>query len=322
MTHSYEFPPGRNFESAEAQKETFWNKEMTALVERNQELSRAHEAQAEQIAERQAKRLTILVTCMDERDFNAEEGFGLLPGEAEVFASGGGKIGAEDFKRLYGAAMEAAAKAGKEIEVYFAPHECSDGGHLGCAAFKNDTEAQKAFFSGLKEEVLRMRPEVKAHVLAYDTSTSHLRRVDADANDPTLEPMMNANEQGGQRWEDAQHAGYGVYVGDAYRAWVENRNAYFRLAAMDAALAGDAGIAVTVMEHHSDVDLSDKPIIFHVDYPKYEDAERTVAAETNINGQIETFLATPRAKELLESGDLKIVRTSTDMKTWKGEMLP
>lgn len=319
MTHTNEWPP-QGMTASEA-KEAFFDRELTGLVERNSELSERHGADLEAIVERNHERQVIILTCMDERDFGVEEAYGLLPGEAEVYASGGGKLDAAGFERMYGAMLDAAERAGKDIEIYMTPHECSDGRHLGCAAFGNDTGAQKDFFGQLKAELAAKRPNAKIHVLAFDTSTDHLRRVDADASDAALEPMLEANEKKPGRYEDTGHQGYGIYIGDAYRAWVPDRNRYFRLSAMNPDISGNADIALTVMDHHSGVDLSDKTITVHVDYPSYEDAERTEAAKANIDAQVQAFLASPAAKEKSDKGDLKIVKTRTDMKNWKGELV-
>ncbi len=317
MTHTHERPA----EKPEA-KRAFFERESTDLIERNRTLAGRHAAEAEARTERRYERLTIISTCMDERAFGVEEAYGLLPGEAEVYASGGGKIDAGKFGQLYGKMIEGALQERKTVEVYLTPHECREGAHLGCAAFKNDTEAQKAFFGELKLSLEAGYPGINVHVLAIDTSTDHLRRVDVHPQDEALEPMLEVNEKNGVEYGDAGHAGYGIYVGDAYRAWVPERNAYFRLSAMNPDIAGNADIALTVMGAHSNVDLSEKPIILQIDYPIYEDAARTEAARRNIDAQLQAFLAGEAAKEKLAAGDLRVVKTETDMRSWNGKIVP
>lgn len=304
-------------------KEAFFEREKRELAERNARLAERHAAKAEARAERQAARTAVVVTCMDERDFAVEEALGLLPGEASVYASGGGKIDAASFERLHGAALDEAAKAGRKSTVYLTPHECVEDGHLGCAAFANDTEAQKTFFTALKGEIEAKHPDADVHVLAFDTATDLLRPVAAKEEDASLAPMLEKNAAGKASHEEKQHAGYGIYIGDAYRAWAEDRNRWFRLSAGNPSIAGNAEIALTVMGHHSDVDLSDKPVVVQVDYPTYEDAARTAEAAANIDAQMEAFLASPAvAKKVEEEGmTIKVVKSRTDMTSWKGEIL-
>ncbi len=302
-------------------RERFWERERRELLERNRAFAGTFAERRAELARRRADRQCIVLTCMDERDTNVHEALGLIPGEAESYASGGGKLDAAGFERLYGDRIARAEREGRDVAIYLTPHECSDGGHLGCAAFKNDTEAQRDFFSGLKDAIIARHPKAKVHILAFDTSTTRLRRVDADVSDAALEPMLEKNEKADGRAKDAAHAGYGIYVGDAYRAWAPGRNTYFHLSAENPNLKSDADIAFAVMEHHSDVDLSTKPMVLHVDYPKYDDAGRTASAASNIDRQLAEIMGDPAVRERLAKNALRVVKTSTDMGTWKGEVI-
>jgi hypothetical protein len=301
--------------------ERFWERESRRMAERNAALSGAFRAAKEEIARRRAEREHVVVTCMDERAAHVDEVLGHLPGEAPVYASGGGKIDIDTFEALYGDRLAACGKTGKTARVFLVPHECSHDGRLGCAAFGNDTEAQRQFFTDLKREILERHPGARVHVLAMCTTKHDLRVIDVHAKDAHLRQVHAASSGFNPLVEDTQHAGYGIYLGDAYRAWVPGRNSYFRLSALNPDIAGNAAIALKVMGHHSDVDLSTKPVVLHADYPAYADAVWTEAARMNIDGQLNAFLSSPAAREKAAAGALKVIKTETDTETWEGKVL-
>lgn len=291
------------------------------MSHRNTALSAAYRSAKEEIARRQADRENIVVTCMDERAAHIDEALGLLPGEAHVYASGGGKIDAQTFQSLFGEKISACEKSEKTASVFLVPHECSHDPHLGCAAFGNDTEAQKTFFTELKRDIVARHPKANVHVMAMCTTTHDLREIDVQDEDKQLPSLRVANENFEPKFEDVQHAGYGIYVGDAYRAWIPGRNTYFRLSAENPNLAGNAEIALTVMQHHSDVDLTAKPIVLQIDYPLYADESRTETAKQNIDAQMTAFLALPAVKAKMNAEAFKIVKTETHIETWNGKVL-
>lgn len=264
---------------------------------------------------------SIIVTCMDERNTHVDEALGFAPGEADVYASGGGKLDAATFDAVAGAKIEAAAADGRPVSVFLVPHECSHDANLGCAAFANDTEAQRKFFTELKGAIKAKYPAAGVHVMAFCTTTHKLRTIDVDANDARLRAAIEANEAFDRKADDVNHAGHGIYVGDAYRAWVPERNRYFRLSASNPNLKGNLEIALTVMQHHSDVDLSTTPVVLHVDYPLHADETRTVAARNNIDAHLAGLLTDPEVRARLDDGTMRLVRSNTDMGTWAGEML-
>jgi hypothetical protein len=157
--------------------------------------------------------------------------------------------------------------------------------------------------------------------MALCTTVHGLRDIHLHEQDDHLPSLKAANRAFRPSFEDVQHAGYGIYVGDAYRAWAPGRNSYFRLSAGNPDLAGNAGIALTVMQHHSDVDLSAKPVVLHIDYPKYADVGKTSAARENIDAHMADFLGNPSVRERIGAETLKVMRTQTDTETWKGSLL-
>ena len=197
-------------------------------------------------------------------------------------------------------------------------HYCSGGSDFGCAAFKNDIPAQTAFFDAFKKEILSAHPNFVVHVLLHDTAADHLKVHNADERDEALSAILEASVALAPERPDLAHAGYGVYLGDAYRAWNDGYNRYFSLAAGNPELVGNLGIAFAVMQHHSQMDLSKTPIVIHVDYPLYEDAERTRRLHKKLEDDLKVALRAPEAAQLLSDGQIKIVRTETDVKTWGG----
>lgn len=299
--------------------EAFWMQEIATLPVRNVKCVARRFTPVDG-----ADRECIVVTCMDERNTHVDEALGFTPGEAEIYASGGGKIDFATFDALYGERIDTATtwgEWGRPVSVFLLPHECSHDRHLGCAAFANDTEAQRAFFTELKKAIKEKHPKAAVHVMAMCTTTHKLREIDVDDADVTLAAVREANANLELRAEDVAHAGHGIYVGDAYRAWVPERNAYFRLSALNPSLAGNAAIALKVMEHHSEVDLTEKPVMLHLDYPRHTERAKTDAARANIDAAITEFLSQPEAADRLNRGALKIVKTETDIATWKGKLL-
>ncbi len=292
---------------------SFWERERAALPERNR-VCIASRATTDE------RKKTIVVTCMDERNTHIDEALGFAPGHAEVYASGGGKVSAETFHAIYGARIFAACAENKPVSIFLLPHECSHDDHLGCAAFANDKEAQRAFFTDLKKNLSGRYPNAEVHVAAFCTTTHKLRDIDIENSD-VYATVQDANTKFDKHAKDVAHAGHGIYVGDAYRAWVPERNNYFRLSSQSASIESDALIALTVMEHHSDVDLSTTPTVLHIDYPIYADAKRTEAARENMDACLETFLMKPGVAARLANGRLKMMKTETDMATWQGKTL-
>jgi hypothetical protein len=291
----------------------FWERERAALPERNRACIARRATDA-------AGRVAIVVTCMDERNTHIDEALGFAPGEAEVYASGGGKIDADTFDAAYGPMLAEAAAQGRPASVFLVPHECSHADHLGCAAFANDKEAQRTFFTSLKAALKERHPAVPVHVMAMCTTTHKMRGIDHD-EDAALDGALGANAAFDMTCDDVNHAGHGIYVGAAYRAWVPERNAYFHLSAFNPALAGNIGIALTVMEHHSDVDLSTTPIVVQVDYPRFADATRAAAARANMDRALDALMADAAFRAKLDAGALKMVKTETDVATWEGKVL-
>lgn len=301
-----------------AAQEAFFAAELHRLSEKNAELAEKRASAAAEIARRQAARRACVMTCMDERCIHVEEALGLLPGEADVYGSGGGRLDMKSFNKLFAPQLQAAAATGALPVVYLVTHFCSAGADLGCAAFKNDIPAQTAFFDAFKKEILAAHPNFVVHVLLHDTAADHLQVHNADERDAALTAILKASAALAPTRPGLAHAGYGVYLGDTYRAWNDGYNRYFSLAAENPELVGNLGIAFAVMAHHSQVDLIKTPIIVHVDYPLYEDAGRTKRLHEKLEENLKEALRAPEAAQLLSDGQIKIVRTETDVKTWKG----
>ncbi|MBI4457366.1 hypothetical protein HY633_00180 [Candidatus Uhrbacteria bacterium] len=292
--------------------ERFWKEEREYLAARNRTAAARFASAAAEIARRRDKSVKILVTCMDERNTHVEEALGLLPGEADVFASGGGKTDFAAIERIFGSRISSAVAAGKPVSIFLTPHECSHDANLGCAAFGNDTAAQKQFFTALKNDIVRAFPSVVTHVMALCTTTHKLREIDCHDAAECLIAVRGANAFFDRHAKDVGHAGYGIYVGDAYRAWVGDRNRYFRLSSLNPSLEGNIGIALTVMEHHSDVDLAATPAVLHIDYPRHQDDDLSAAVRENIDRATAPFL---------NRSDLHVIKTETDVANWQGRML-
>jgi len=302
--------------------ETFWTQELKELPERNRRLAAEHQAEAAERARRQSRRLTVAATCMDERTAFTEEALGLLPGEGEVYGSGGARIDVETFEKLYGRDLKRAATDGKETEICLVTHKCAGDSHKGCAAFANDVEKQTEYFGELQDKLARLYPETRTSVLMLDSTAYGLERITADPRDARLaEIMKKGGGLKGFRAKEEAHAGYGIFIGDAYRAWVPEHNTYFRLSALNPDVVGNVGIALNVMEHHSTVDLSKKPIVLHADYPEYEDRERSAEAKKAIDAALKAVTELPTVAAKIAAGSLKIVKSATNMETWEGKLL-
>lgn len=310
-----------NKESDQKSKKTlsFWNSERLEIVERNTRSAADLERQLPEIRHRQAKRLNIVATCMDERTAFVEEALGLIPGEAEVYGSGGGRIDPDLFTKLYGETIRTAQEAAHKVTVSLVTHECAGHPDLGCAAFKNDVSEQVTYFTELKRELSGTFPKIFIHVLMLDTSSNHLMPIDLDESDDHLADWLADQVNRDKRQpEELAHAAYGIYVGDAYRAWVNRDNQYFRVSCQNPNLSDDIGVALNVMQHHSTVDLTTKPIILHLDYPIYENPVRSGKCRRNIESHVEKLFSRTELAKMKEAGNLRIMRTETEMNSWRG----
>lgn len=296
-------------------RDTFFEEEKKALIRRNSALSEAHLDSKEEMERRRTSSRSLVVTCMDERNTFVEESLGLLPGEALTLGSGGGRITADEVEGLYGDWLRDAPLS----VVYLVMHECVEDPSAGCAAFSSDVLAQEVYFTALRDELLDRFPASAVHVVSYDTSTGKLRAVETDPRDESIGPIIETSPERGARWADKGHAGHGVYVGVAYRAWTDARNTYFFVSPGTQTLAADIGIAAQVMLHHSAVDLSSTPMVLHIDYPAPDgvvDGSARKVMDAMLDPIIER-LSSPDAV-----GDaLRVVRTATDPVTWKGEIV-
>jgi hypothetical protein len=294
-------------------KNEFFTKECAELLERN-----AHAVAYRAIPKKMSDgRKDVVLACMDERNTLTEEALGLYPSMVRRIATGGGKIAADDFVRLAGSA---AADDGADLSAYLVTHEVIGKPELGCAAFKNDIRAQEKFFSELKTQLAQKMPTALIHVLSMDTSVGTLRAISLDERDEQFVPFARSGGQPRSRCSDEAHAGYGIYVGEAYRAWCSERNTYFHISASAPSLAGDLDIALGVILHHSTVDLSGKPIVLHVDATESWEGLPDVAAE-RMETAVAAFLAKPEVATMLADGSMRVIRTVTDLKTWRGKVV-
>jgi len=261
---------------------------------------------------------TLIVTCMDERNTLVDEWFSLRPGEATVYCSGGGRIDDATLDAVFG---DAFTDVSADVHVYLVAHQCFANVDAGCAAFKNDCTAQELYFMELRQRIVSRYPMAIVHVFAMDTSTGNLVVKYADARQTgEAQHLVEKALQRTTVFQDEGHAGYGVYIGDAYRAWVGERNDYFCISSSDPNMAADAGIALSVMRHHSAVDLATTPIVFLVDYPVYEDTERTAAAARRIDTGLSAIRALDGVRVMEEDGDLVVLTARTDMRTRVGAL--
>ena len=295
----------------ETSRDAFFAEELETLTRRN----------AQAINDRAARknsaegRLTAVLACMDERNTLTEEALGLHPSEVRRIATAGGKIAAPDLLNLLGLEKT----AGEGVTLHLVTHEVIGRPDLGCAAFKNDIAAQETFFRGLKDGLASALPSASIHVTSMDTSTGALRAISVDDNDGQFAGFARQGGRPETRCSDEAHAGYGIYVGEAYRAWNLKRNVYFHITASAPSLAGDLDIALAVILHHSTVDLSDKPIVLHVDTPESWDGFPEGASE-RMDAVVHAFLAKPEVAPMAADGSLRVVRTVTDTDTWRGRL--
>ena len=297
----------------------FWQEERTALLQRNLDGAAYFEGKIPEVRRRLTRRNSIAVTCMDERNALFENALQLLPGEAEIYGSAGGRITAETFNDLFGETVNNAARARRQAAIYLVTHESVGHPELGCAAFENDVAAQVAYFTALRQELLKRYPLAFVHALMFDTATGRIAAVQLDERDDRLAAIISGEYNLlDHPPAELAHAGYGIYVGNAYRAWVNRDNAYFRLSARNPNLDQDIRVALKVMTHHSTVDLSSKPIVLHLDYPIYPDAQMTGKCRRNMEEKAEGLLKDPALHALKELGQLKVMRTETEMESWRG----
>lgn len=289
-------------------KTAFFERELTALTERN--------ITARNGLQELKKSKPIVVACMDERNTLTEEALGLNPFQVTRLATGGGMIDANDFLSIY---SDRLSGEGKGNEILLVTHEVVGKNELGCAAFKCDMPAQEKYFCRLKKELAQNLPGAIIHVVSMDTSTGGLRGIDIDERDEEFKMFA---ERGGApriRCMDESHGGYGIYVGEAYRAWNSLRNRYFHISAVAPSLLNDLNIAISVITGHSDVDLSDKTIVLHLDTPKGGAVDSLIAAKAD--KAVQELLKQPNVAEMLDSGEMQIVRTTTDLHNWNGTVM-
>jgi carbonic anhydrase len=306
-----------------AAHDEFFAAEMRRLAERNAAISTELAGLKEQMAERREKRRAFVACCMDERCAKVEEALGMLPGEGFVYGSGGARVPMPTFSK-FAAELEAAHQKGAEPVVYLTTHKCGAGADLGCAAFQNDVPAQIAYFNQLKKDILAAYPDFKVHVIMHDTQHDRLEEIDLDERDLAIRNLLDENARLRENLaarDEMAHGAHGIYIGHNYRAWHDEYNRYFRLDGHNPDLHGNLGIALSVMQHHSKVDLAKKPIVLHVDLPKYDDAERTAAARAELERQVEEAMAHPEAARLIAEGQIRVVRTETHADTWEGQPL-
>jgi len=262
----------------------------------------------------------LLVVCMDERTALTEEALGLDPSRVFRFASGGGKIEADDFVALFGKRL--VSMPADSRRVLLATHEVVGHPDLGCAAFKNDIAEQERYFLALRRALAGRLGDVPVHALCTDTSTDAARPIEIDPRDDSELAARIAAGIGPQREAPKieGHAGRGIYVGEAYRAWVSDRNDFFHINADAPSLRGDLDIALSVMLHHSAVRPdADHPLILHVDYP--EGGDIRPESRGKIDAAVDSFLSCPDAQRLKTDGLLCVVRTATDIGNWSAQLL-
>jgi hypothetical protein len=266
------------------------------------------------------------VTCMDERDTFASEAAGEPLGAAELYASAGGKVTPEKLLELYGAQMTEARDAGKEIVIHLMPHKCKHI-HSGCAAFKTDEAAQKAYFSELVTS-LKSRPEfADAKVIAefYETDDHGVEPIAGDAPLESSRLMIanlqakgRADESKAGEWDEA-HAGNRIYVGDRPRAWTTRRNrAYHLHSGMDRQeLIDGIALAIKVIKSHSHVQTDRVPIVIQND----RHVGGVAALPDDVNELIGLLNASPNLSEealKVKVDELELISTETNPESWKG----
>ncbi len=290
------------------EREAFFKAEVKSLSTRN-------EAAASNMGQLPDKR-PVVVVCMDERCTLTEEALGLIPYQVLRLATDGGRITADQFMNILGQDLNSSGMGNK---VYLVTHEVRDRIDLGCAAFKNSIDSQKKYFWDLKNELSQRLPDARIHVVSMDTTTGGICAIDIDQRDDEFQIF---SERGGAprlKCKDENHAGYGIYVGEAYRAWNWTRNAYFHISAVSPSLESDLNVALGIITMRSDVDLSDKPVVLHLDAPRGTSKSGLTSALAQ--GPLKSFLRQASVRKMTENDELKIVRTVTNLETWRGKMV-
>lgn len=271
--------------------------------------------------EERPERRVLVVTCMDERNTTIEEWLQLEPGKESVYFSGGGRISLETLNHIFGKEMRDPSSL---AVIYLVAHQCFDNPHAGCAAFANDTAAQKEYFMALRTEIIEKYPNVIVHIVALDTTTGELRGIHSDIRDEEHQTSLIIRSKAGLLVfdkEDEGHAGYGIYIGNAYRAWISDRNKYFSISADNPNIAGDTEIALNVMRgDHSKMDMDTMPVVIIADYPIHEDRARTRAAWDNMERGLEQIKRLEGVQEGIDDGSIRIITCETDVRTWKGKL--
>src|SRR3989339_1136291 len=95
----------------------FMTEEIDRLTDAN---GRAAAARSASASRRDVGRTPIVVACMDERNALTEEGLGLDPTLVRRFASGGGKIGPDDFLRICAPLL---TDRGSRVTIFLTTHE-------------------------------------------------------------------------------------------------------------------------------------------------------------------------------------------------------
>ncbi|OIO52064.1 hypothetical protein COY93_00095 [Candidatus Uhrbacteria bacterium CG_4_10_14_0_8_um_filter_58_22] len=302
-------------ESANVVRRKFLKEEVERLMSTNSKVAEARSISASQ---RDTGRRKIVVACMDERNALTEEALGLEPTLVQRFASGGGKVGAENFLHLHASLLEG---GGQNATIYLTTHEVVGAPELGCAAFKCDLPEQERYFTTLRRELAKRLPRAIIHALSYDTATDGLRGIELDPCDKDFVALVT---RGGNPLAkpraDRAHGGFGIYVGDWYRAWVDRYGTHFHISAGAPSLRDDLNIALGVMLHHSEVDLSDKPIIVLIDRPMAGADSSTVEHHRQAAVTVNDFLRSLEAMSLMESGRMRLVELETDPGTWSGRI--
>ena len=288
---------------------------------------------------RQEKVCSFHVTCMDERDRFAPDATGEPFGSMNLFASPGGCItqdrdatnGAKKFLEIYGDEIRDANANGKKIIIDLMPHTCFKDNHAGCAAFGGDEEAEYAYFTALKDALLKLPELEKAEIRTtmYDTDTHDLIgfagfEVDEKSHEVSAKIRRDEGEASNEyedEW-DRFHSGYRVYVGSLPHAWCPNRNlAYHLHEKMDyEELLEGIALAAKIILTHSHVPIEEKPIVIQID--------RLFGYDPAIQLEDDELLARLNKSPLLKDAgielkdeDVLIVRTQTDPDSWQGEII-
>lgn len=301
--------------------EKFWRQETKELFDRNRRLKVERRLNLKELTERRRQRRVFVITCMDERLFFIEEALKLLPGEGIVYGSAGAKIATDKFEEIYGDLIERAIVRGRQATVYLTTHECATDPTRGCATFRNDVKSQVSFFTSLRQAVALRHPEAWTHAFMTDSSNGDLWAIETDEHDPGLASLLDRSERPDWEIEEIGRAGYGIYLGEAYRAWVERANTYFRISSLNPDIPGDVAMAIFVMRHHSSVDLARTPVILHVDYPLHTDQSLVAAARLNLDRALERVLTSPDVLQLVNDGHFKVIKTETNLDTWDGRII-